>query len=203
MVAYLPSSIIVFDLFLHSTRLFSNKTFVRIHFTATSFDEFIMYDFDNIDDFDIVELALLQHILSTFLIGIQASIALTESLLAVHVKEQRRLNRALPSHFVRPTWESFSSRLNDNYFRKLFRMPRISFNHLCTKLEHAAGSRAFKAESKILSSGEDFDMLRNVPANVGGILPGELKVAIMLRLLAGACYLCLLRIFSYNSLQTF
>ena len=74
-------------------------------------------------------------------------------------------------------------------------MPRISFNHLCTKLEHAAGSRAFKAESKILSSGEDFDMLRNVPANVGGILPGELKVAIMLRLLAGACYLDMIGMF--------
>ena len=62
-------------------------------------------------------------------------------------------------------------------------MPPISFNHLCTQLEHAAGSRSFKAESNVLSSGEDSDMLRNVPANVGGILPGELKIAIMLRLL--------------------
>ena len=91
MVAFLPSSIIVFHLFLHSTRLFSDKTFVCICFTATSFDEFVMHDFANIDDFnfDIVELVLLQRILSTFLIGIQASIALTESFLTEHVKEQQ------------------------------------------------------------------------------------------------------------------
>ena len=91
MVAFLPSSIIVFHLFLHSARLFSDKTFVCIFFTATSFDEFVMHDFANIDglNFDIVELVLLQRILSTFQIGIQASIALTESFLAEHVKEQR------------------------------------------------------------------------------------------------------------------
>ncbi len=56
---------------------------------------------DDLDDFYRVELALLfPCMLLIFLIEIQAHIALAESLLAEHVKDQRRLNRSLPIQFV-------------------------------------------------------------------------------------------------------
>ncbi len=73
----------------------------------------------------------------------------------------------------------------------MFRMPWNSFDHLCAQLEQAVGSRTFKAKSILFSHGV-YDAL----PNVGGICPGELKVAMMLQLLAGACYLDMIGMFS-------
>ena len=116
------------------------------------------------------------------------------TMLQDHVREQRRLCRSLPIDKTRPTWMLFSSRVSDAHFRRQFRMTRTVFSNLCDSLSTVIGPDTFRSESALLRS------TRNSAShgNRGGLIPGEVKVAISLRLLAGGSYLDLMPLFDVS-----
>jgi hypothetical protein len=87
----------------------------------------------------------------------------------------------LPQH--RPSWTELFSRLSDNKFRKNLQMPYDEFEYLCDKLKESVGESIFR-------SGEYLDQqpnnrLDDAMVFCGGALPGEVRVAICLRMMAG------------------
>ena len=163
---------------------------------------------DDDDDFDLAELLLLQSFFQVLLLEVNACAEMAKSLLSLHVQQQRQLNRCLPMRQLRPTWEVFSTRLSDKVFRKMFRMPRLSFQHdLCSHVEASVGKSTFRSEITFFQDSRNQDFLNSVPAkgmqHVGGMLVGELKLAILLRLLAGGCYLDMVGMFFVSERSVF
>ena len=162
---------------------------------------------DDDDDFDLAELLLLQSLFQVLLLEMNACAEMAKSLLSLHVQQQRRLNRCLPMRQLRPTWEVFSTRLSDKVFRKMFRMPPLSFQHLCSHVEASVGKFTFRSEITFFQDSRNQEFLNSVPAkgmqHVGGMLVGELKLAILLRLLAGGCYLDMVGMFFVSERSVF
>ena len=122
------------------------------------------------------------------------------SLLRLHVNEQRRLNRSLPIECKRPTWEAVLSRTNDRQFHRMFRMETRVFNLLCIKVEAAVGPDVFKSECDL--GREIRSKTNNASEYYGGVLCGEIKLALMIRLLDGSSHLDLNFIFYVASSST-
>ena len=116
----------------------------------------------------------------------------TSQLLA-HIKEQRRLCRSLPVEKTRPTWTGFCNRISDRHFRKQFRMSRDAFCKLCSLLCTAVGEGIFRPESLSLSTSNAASLHGR-----GGLIPGEIKTALSLRLMAGGSYLDLMPLFDVS-----
>lgn len=110
-----------------------------------------------------------------------------------HIKEQRRLCRSLPVEKTRPTWTGFCNRISDRHFRKQFRMSRDAFCKLCSLLCIAVGAEVFRSESQSLSTSNAASLQGR-----GGLIPGEIKTALSLRLLAGGSYLDLMPLFDVS-----
>jgi DDE superfamily endonuclease len=116
-----------------------------------------------------------------------------ESLLAVHIREQQRLNRSLPQEKRRPTWEAFSSRISSTHFRRMFRMTIEAFNALCKCICIKVGDDDFRSEEFLLEKEQGLED-RIVP-----LIPGEIKVAISIRMLAGGSYLDIVPLFEVST----
>ena len=114
-------------------------------------------------------------------------------LLQDHIKEQRRLCRSLPMEKTRPTWAGFCHRISDSHFRRQFRMTRNAFTHLCSLISTVVGPDQFRPEIGGTSSRNSASLL-----NRGGLIPGEIKVAISIRILAGGSYLDLMPLFDVS-----
>mgnify|MGYP001810441820 CR=1 FL=1 len=110
-----------------------------------------------------------------------------------HIKEQRRLCRSLPAEKTRPTWTGFCNRVSDSHFHRQFRMTRSAYTNFCSILCTAIGEDTFRPENWSQSA-------RNSASHEsrGGLIPGEVKVAIALRILAGASYLDLMPLFDVS-----
>ena len=95
----------------------------------------------------------------------------------------------------RPTWSQENERMTDRLFYRLFRMSRPCFKKLCKKIEKGVGEKAFKSEKfldKMKEEGHSTvlgSMHRASEATTGDYICGEIKVAIALRMMAGASYL--------------
>ena len=95
----------------------------------------------------------------------------------------------------RPTWTEENKRISDKHFYRLFRMTRPCFNKLCARIENAVGEKEFKSETyidglkKAKHTSLESSMYHAALNGTGGYIPGEIKVAIALRILAGASYL--------------
>lgn len=113
--------------------------------------------------------------------------------LSDHIKEQRKLCRSLPIEKTRPTWIGFCNRISDSHFRKQFRMSRDAFNNLCSSLCIAAGEGTFRPENALLPTRNSASLQSR-----GGLIPGEVKTAISLRVLAGGSYLDLMPLFDVS-----
>lgn len=111
-------------------------------------------------------------------------------LLQDHIKEQRRLCRSLLIEKTRPTWAGFSHRISDSHFRREFRMTRDAFTNLCSLISTVVGRDRFRPENGGTSSHNSASLL-----NRGDLIPGEIKVAISIRILAGGSYLDLMPLF--------
>ena len=105
---------------------------------------------------------------------------------------------------LRTTWARENSRLSNRMFYRLFRMHRPCFVHLCEKIEKSVGSKVFKSEKYIESmilkghtNKESSMMIAHIQKN-GPYIPGEVKVAMTLRILAGASYLDMYLWFNVN-----
>ena len=111
----------------------------------------------------------------------------------------------------RRSWEEFSASLTERQFRRYFRMSRECFDLLCTKIESNVGEGVFKSE-RYLRELEDThappnskadmrmrNLVRGHMVTTGGIISGEVRLAITLRMLAGGSYLDLGIIFGTGS----
>lgn len=107
-----------------------------------------------------------------------------------HIKEQQRLCRRLPADKTRPTWTGFCNRVSDSHFRKQFRMSRNAFSNLCSTLSAAIGDATFRPESSLASTRNSASLQSR-----GGLIPGEVKVAISIRFMAGGSHLDLMPLF--------
>ena len=72
-------------------------------------------------------------------------------------------------------------------------MSRNTFSNLCNALSTAVGEHTFRSESGILCSHNSASLTSR-----GGLIPGEIKVALSLRLLAGGSYLDLMPLFDVS-----
>jgi hypothetical protein len=99
------------------------------------------------------------------------------------------------------SWEEFSAALTDPQFRHYFQMPCECFDMLCTKIKNNVGEGVFKSEqclSELLSTlatpnsvaeSQMRGIARGHYMYTGGIICGEVKLAITLRMLAGGSFL--------------
>ena len=108
-------------------------------------------------------------------------------------KQSRRLLPKKP----RMTWSVFSAKLSDEKFRRMYRMTRECFQQLCLKIETAVGKEEFRSEDylKVRDNYPDQKLYYANKKRFDGYISGEVKLAITLRLLAGASYLDLEVIF--------
>ena len=110
-----------------------------------------------------------------------------------HIKEQQRLCRSLPAEKTRPTWTGFCNRVSDSHFRRQFRMTRHTFSNLCHILCSCIGEATFRPEHSTQQSRNSASLQSR-----GGLIPGEVKVAISIRILAGGSYLDLVPLFDVS-----
>lgn len=95
----------------------------------------------------------------------------------------------------RPSWSQEDARMSDRMFYRLFRMTRPCFRKLCKKIERTVGPSKFKSESYLEDLKRKGHTTRESSiyncslAAHGPWIPGEVKLAMTLRLLAGASYL--------------
>ena len=86
-------------------------------------------------------------------------------------------------------WSSVDARISDKQFRRMFRMTRDCFSLLCQDITMAIGESQFKSESYINTflnkKGSVYHAHR---ISSGGVISGETKLAITLRLLACLLY---------------
>lgn len=145
------------------------------------------------DTEEVVDLFLL----STFCVAALEVLEFIEQddhqVLQAHIKEQNRLNRSLPVEKTRPTWLGFCNRISDSHFRKQFRMSRDAFHNLCTLLRISVGEGVFRSEDMVISTRNSASLDAR-----GGLIPGEIKTALSLRLLAGGSYLDLMPLFDVS-----
>jgi len=96
----------------------------------------------------------------------------------------------------RKTWAEEDARISDRMFYRLFRMTRPCFRKLCNKIEKAVGKEEFKSEKYIElelkaqgQSTKKGSMFAASQDTSGPYIPGEMKLALTLRILAGGSYL--------------
>jgi hypothetical protein len=121
-------------------------------------------------------------------------VLITMNLLLLAGKDETRQARKPPEpKAMRPSWHAFESDFSDSLFRRTFRMHKSGFQKLCTVLEDSVGRGVFKSDHFLLNDCNT-RTTRATDFN-GGIICGEIKVALTLRLLAGAAYLDLIKIY--------
>ena len=104
---------------------------------------------------------------------------------------------------ARRTWAEENARFSDRMFYRLFRMTRPCFRKLCKKIEKAVGEKTFKSEQYLENlkrqGGQSTKEASMHHACRDEWIPGEVKVAISLRILAGASYLDMFLWFNINT----
>ena len=101
---------------------------------------------------------------------------------------------------VREKWSDFNKRISDRQFRRLFRMNRDCFYRLCSRIIAAIGEKAFKSEEYIHAFLENKSSIYEAhKLTSGGFISGEVKVAVMLRVLSGGDVLDISLIFDIES----
>ena len=118
------------------------------------------------------------------------------------------LHRSRVNHFYslhrkcrqRQRWAEFVEDLTDRQFRRYFRMNKFLFHQLCCRIEEIVGEGQFKSEkyldARLLSPPKrSNNMYHAHKKTTGGMLCGEIKLAITLRILGGGSYLDLAIIF--------
>ena len=131
------------------------------------------------DQDDDIEFMLLLFVVQAAQICIQQGTQALRTILDDHIREQRRLVRALPVKKRRPTWDHFSSQLSEVHFRRMFRMTLPAFTVLCSLIRSSIGKENFRSEWQ-------YPQEENVTTPT---IPGEIKVAVSICMLAGGSYL--------------
>jgi hypothetical protein len=132
------------------------------------------------------------------------------SLLAENEKisQQRKANANKRRFRRRKSWEEFQSNLTERQFRRYFRMSKECFELLCNKIKNNIGEKAFKSEDFLWQhlnryADNKFYFQDAHEQSTGGIISGEIKLALTLRLLAGGSYLDLSILFEMGFTYTY
>ena len=112
----------------------------------------------------------------------------------------RRMKPASDRKFSEVIGQHFAS---DALFKRYFRMNRDCFNSLCSDLCGKVGKEVFRPESSLGGGGEGGEDYRGAVKRQGGIVCGEVRVAVCIRLLVGASYLDLMVIFNLSHRSIF
>ena len=94
----------------------------------------------------------------------------------------------------RKTFSKFASRLTGRQFRRYFRMSKVCFQLLADEIEDIIGPDNFKSERYLNNAIQGHgDGSRNIivahQQSTGGMLSGEMKLALSLRVLGGGTYM--------------
>jgi hypothetical protein len=103
-------------------------------------------------------------------------------------------------HRQRQKWATFQQDLTDRQFRRYFRMSKFLFRRLCDHIEDFVGPEEFKSEKYLearLLSPPKFanNIIHAHQKSTGGMICGEVKLAMTLRILGGGSYLDMAMIF--------
>ena len=127
---------------------------------------------------------------STTLMFILASQQLLEASRLSDIATERE-----PVKYQRKKWSLEQKRFSDTLFYRLFRMYRACFLQLCLDIEAEVGTKEFKSEQYLQHLDTTAIMDRTSSAyharkhTSGDTISGEWKVALTLRMMAGATYL--------------
>lgn len=119
----------------------------------------------------------------------------------IELEERRRHRKPRVRREDRRLFITEIAKWPDYRFSRYFRMARTSFQKLCETLCCTVGEDVFQPHSDIFGGGLCSPLLaastkkQGAISSCGGKLPGEIRVAIFLRILAGASYLDLMVIF--------
>jgi len=151
---------------------------------------------------DTEDLVFLLVVLNWLVMVVENQLSRLERLLADHLREQARLNWALPAEKQRPTWSEFCNRIGPTHFRRMFRMPVDVFDLLCIRIRAVIGEGKFRSED-CLASKEVRKNCKQFKASLcfGGFAPGEARLAIAVRMLAGGSHSDLVPLFVVATTQ--
>jgi len=155
---------------------------VSMHFTEDSGD----------DDDDMLFFVILLQSLSNRMDWLISRLKLK---LQEHIRHEALLNRQLPKAKTRTSWAEFNQLVSDEHFRRMFRMPRDVFASLCERLCKKVGERVFRPESFLMEGGMAHKKMAAAQQHTGGCMPGEVKAAVLIRILTGGSYLDLVPLF--------
>jgi hypothetical protein len=152
--------------------------------------------FEEMDNADCSLLLLVLHVLQMELSNIRTNLVLLLQKVERAAICQERSARRIPQ---RRSFEQLADSLSTVQFRRMFRMQRASFDKLCDAIITKVGKGVFKSEGWLLSHERQHKSVDAALLALGGMVSGEIKLAITLRLLAGASYLDLLAIYGVAS----
>ena len=100
----------------------------------------------------------------------------------------------------RQSWSAFQRDLTDQQFRRYFRMNKGLFRQLCDRIEGCVGAEDFKSEqflhARLMSPPKRSNNIYHTHhKSTGGMICGEVKLAVTLRILGGGSYLDMAMIF--------
>lgn len=151
---------------------------------------------------EIVDLILIVILLQKTLVVIQETNQQHLDCIASITKaiERRFYNRrqSLP----RSSWSEIYNVIPDKLFRRMFRMKKEWFNDVRDAIIDVVGESVFKSEHWLQENA------RNIPTNEacnkwGGIVSGELKLAVTIRMLAGGSYLDIILSYGIKSAEVY
>lgn len=147
---------------------------------------------------EVVDLVLIVIILQKTLEVIHETNTLhMQSIASINKTIERRCYNKRTS-LPRSNWSEIIKILPDNIFRRMFRMKKEWFNDVRDEIIDTVGERAFKSEywlsynSRLIPTYEACNKW-------GGVVSGEIKLAITIRMLAGASYLDLILSYGLKS----
>lgn len=111
-------------------------------------------------------------------------------------KAMRRTCYAKRTNLPRRLFSELLDCINDTLFRRMFRMKKSWFITLTQKIEEKVSPAIFKSEKYLASQ---VSRTHAATATVGGFISGEIKLALTIRMLAGASYLDLMMVYGITS----
>ena len=124
----------------------------------------------------------------------------------INYSKMRRDNALKRRIKIRLTWSEVNARISDAHFRRMFRMSRPCFQLICSTIIRSIGERSFKSQAYIDAFLSEVNVIPSSLYNIykvhektsGGVVSGEVKLAITIRILAGGSALDLAVLFEVS-----
>ena len=125
---------------------------------------------------------------------------------SVRRRQVNRYHALQRSRVERKKWSQFARKCTQRQFRRYFRMSKIYFQLLCDKIEDIVGADVFKSEFYLNEMLKSPLIAKNCGRNIfvahdsstGGVISGEVKLALTLRILGGATYMDMAMVFDIS-----